>query len=69
MAEARTRESWNHTAAVLAILANAHRDPKKSRPFAPADFHPHARRRQKPRGTVGIMALKQVFIDRPAKGG
>jgi hypothetical protein len=42
MAEARTREAWNHTSATLAMLANVNRDPKKSRPYKPADFNPYA---------------------------
>jgi hypothetical protein len=28
---------------VLALVANAHRDPKKGRAFTPADFNPHLR--------------------------
>ena len=29
MADARQTDAWNHTAAVLAMLANTHRNPKK----------------------------------------
>jgi len=43
MAEARCRERWAHTSAVLALIANVHRDPKRSRVFKPADFNPHQR--------------------------
>jgi len=46
MAEARQRDNWNHTAAVMALLVNINRDPKKSRPAKPADFHPMVRRRK-----------------------
>jgi hypothetical protein len=53
---------------VLALLANAHRDPKKTRPFQPADFNPHLRRKEPVAAKVGIAVLKQVFVDRP-KGG
>jgi hypothetical protein len=42
MVEAKRREAWNHTSALLALLANAHRDPKKGRAFRPEDFHPCA---------------------------
>jgi hypothetical protein len=49
---------------VLALLANVHRDPKKSRTYKPADFNPHLRARpttaQRPKASVGV--LKQVFI-------
>jgi len=39
--EGRRREWWNHTCAVLAQMAEIHRDPKKrSRPFDAAEMHP-----------------------------
>jgi len=64
MAEARLDDEWNHTSAVLAMLANIHRDPKKHRPFRPEDFHPYRRR-----STVGVRItgeniglLKKAFI-------
>jgi hypothetical protein len=64
MAEAKSRQAWNHTSAILAMLANVHRDAKKTRALRPADFHPH-RRHDKPTITkVGINVLKQVFVDR-----
>ena len=44
MAEARCRERWAHTSAVLALIANVHRDQrKKPTPYKPADFNPHQR--------------------------
>jgi len=37
----RRREEWNHTCAVLAQLAEIHRDPKKrTRPYDAGEFHP-----------------------------
>jgi hypothetical protein len=42
MAEARGREGWVHTSAVLALIANVNRDPKKTRPFKPSDFDPYS---------------------------
>ena len=42
MADGRSRSLWGHTAALLAMLANTHRDPKKTRAFRPEDFDPHA---------------------------
>jgi len=63
MAEAKSRAAWDHTASILALVANIHRDPKKSRPFVPADFHPHERRKQHP-AKVGVAALKSIFVDR-----
>ena len=59
MAEARSREQWNHTSAVLALLANCHRDPKKTRAFRPSDFDPFGRRAAAVE--VGIEVLKEFF--------
>ncbi|WP_437226005.1 hypothetical protein SH661x_004356 [Planctomicrobium sp. SH661] len=66
MADAASRDRWNHTASLLALITNCHRDPKKARAARPRDFHPHARPQrsppddQKPR--VGVDVLKQVFL-------
>ncbi|MEW4530204.1 hypothetical protein [Maioricimonas sp. JC845] len=65
MAHLRQRSAWNHTAALLALIANAHRDPKKTRPFRPTDFHPLPEPRQRPRTIVPLTVLKDVFVDRP----
>ena len=66
MADAKQTEEWNHTSAILAMLANAHRDPKKTRPFKPADFHPGTNRSRRSRRVVNadISILKSVFVDR-----
>jgi hypothetical protein len=68
MAEARSRQAWNHTSAILAMLANVHRDVKKTRAFKPADFHPHRRgeKQSVPKAEIGV--LKQVFVDRRPGG-
>ena len=63
MADARSRHAWSHTATVLALLANLHRDPKKTRAYSPNDFHPHLRKKKPPPLKVGIGVLKQVFVD------
>ena len=63
MAEARSRENWAHTSALLAMAANCHRDPKKSKTFTPSDFNPveAGKRREVIRSTdLGI--LKRVFV-------
>ena len=65
MAEAKSREAWAHTSVMLALTANCHRDPKKTRPFTPADFNPHERgRRKATASTTDITILKQVFVDK-----
>jgi hypothetical protein len=41
MAEARCAVWWNHTSAVLALIANVNRDPRRrSKPYESSDFHP-----------------------------
>ena len=73
MAQARQEDNWNHTAAIMALLANVNRDPKRGRPFKPADFHPalpgRQARTQSPSVLKGeITMLKTVFVDqRPAR--
>ena len=65
MAEARSRERWHHTSALLALTANIHRDRrKKPSPYKPEDFNPYYRRRESPAHKVSIEVLKQVFVDR-----
>jgi hypothetical protein len=65
MAEECIRERWNHTSSLLAMLANANRDPKKGRALRPADFHPmqQAAVAKAPvlKGDLGM--LKSVFVD------
>ena len=66
MAEAKGQDHWNHTSALMALTANVHRDPKKSKVLKPADFHPHIKRKarhDKP-PKANITLLKTVFVDR-----
>jgi len=63
MAEARSKHLWGQTSALLAMLANVHRDPDKRQAFKPADFNPHLHRRERI-GKVGISALK-LFVEQP----
>jgi hypothetical protein len=64
MAEGRSKERWNHTAAILALQANCHRDPKKrKKAFTPADFLPRDERSKE--RTKDLSILKAVFVDHP----
>lgn len=45
MTKARLRESWNHTATMLALHANLNRK-KGSRPFKRSHFHPFEEHRR-----------------------
>lgn len=41
MYQARRRDQWSHTANLMALIANCHRDPKRlRRPFDMVDFLP-----------------------------
>ena len=65
MAEARVDAEWNHTSAVLAMLANVNRDPKKHGPYRPEEFHPLKRRDRShgvPITRENVSLLKKVFI-------
>jgi hypothetical protein len=64
MAEARCRERWNHTTALMALIANCHRDPKrKPTPYKLADFHPHRNEPSHTPTQVSIQVLKAIFVD------
>jgi len=66
LAEARGNHEWEQTAAVLALLANTHRDPKKRpTPYKPSDFNPFAvERSPEPKVQLkDIRVLKRFFVD------
>jgi len=60
------RDQWNHTASVMALIANVNRDPKRSKLLKPADFHPHvtAKTQRDTPPKADITLLKTVFVDR-----
>ncbi|HUS46160.1 MAG TPA: hypothetical protein VM219_09055 [Phycisphaerae bacterium] len=65
MAEGCSRERWNHTASLMAHLANISPFRKKGRTLQPKDFHPFQTGRRKgglrlTKENIGI--LKQVFV-------
>ncbi|TVQ33879.1 MAG: hypothetical protein EA376_01205 [Phycisphaeraceae bacterium] len=57
MAEQRERSEWARTSSLLALIANVHRDPKKTRAFKPGDFDPFTKRT----GRSDMMELKTLF--------
>lgn len=68
MAEGRQRDAWNHTASIMALTANVHRDPKQKRtPYESDDFHPLTETKPEPPTVkVSIRALKGLFTGKPA---
>ncbi|HEV57107.1 MAG TPA: hypothetical protein ENN87_06365 [Phycisphaerales bacterium] len=71
MAEARGRDNWAHTSAILALIANVNRDPKKTRPCKPADFDPYAARdkRREAIEVTSMGTLKEAFKRRACGRG
>lgn len=69
MAEARSEADWAHTSHLLALLANVHRDPKRTAAFRPADWNPHARQRGPgPPEKVKLRDVKDLLLGlRPAR--
>lgn len=63
MGEARLRENWSRTSALMAIIANVHRDRKKSKALKPSDFDPFAASKIKPKEKADVSILKTVFVD------
>lgn len=64
-AEERGYSEWDRTAALMALIANCHRDAKKRRrPFTPYDFF-HRPGQRRPRGNAltvdALHALKPAF--------
>jgi hypothetical protein len=66
MSDSRCRFEWSQTSSVLAMLANVNRDPKKTKPFYPADFDPYTAKRQKSNAVVvtkeNIEAMRNAFL-------
>ena len=61
MADGRRIDEWNRTSLQCVLFANANRDPKKTRPFTLATFHPYIHETPPPRQTAG------QILDRLAK--
>ena len=54
-----------HAALICAVLANIHRDPKKSQPFSPADFMPGYRKKepQTPQQMLNVIQMYQCYFE------
>lgn len=66
MAEGKQRDAWARTSSLMALIANANRDPKKHRAFRPTDFDPFSLT-QAPKQKVDVSILKEIFIDNPPR--
>ncbi len=54
------KDEWSRSASVMALIANCHRDPKKTRAFRPSDFDPFAKPAKPVK--VGVDVVKDMFI-------
>lgn len=63
MAEARGRDNWAHTSAILALVANVNRDPKKTRAYKPSDFDPYSAREKRDKAieVTDMAVLRDAF--------
>jgi hypothetical protein len=70
MAEGHGRQQWMHTSVLCALIANAHRDAKRGRPFKPEDFNPYAKQDRREQAihvtpeTIGL--LREAFVNADA---
>ena len=64
MAEAKSRDNWNHTSAILALIINVNRDSKKRRAVSPKELNPHEQKKKTVLRGKGLRILKDVFVDR-----
>lgn len=71
MAEGRSKSLWSHTSEVLAIIAEANRDPeKRSSPFTASMFNPHVPKKsskQTPLKVVSMRELHSLMPDLPGQ--
>jgi hypothetical protein len=74
MSEGRSREAWEHTSSILAMMVNMSPGKKSSRKFVPLDFDPYAAAKKRDAGDsagagkVGVDVLKDMFVDGPKAG-
>jgi len=66
MVEEQQDNWWDHTASIMAIIAEVNRDKKKNpTPFTAAKFHPRkAKQKQPPAEQVDLKILKSIFVER-----
>jgi len=60
MAGARLRDSWARDSLIMTLIANANRDPRKGRPFKPADFNPFFERAKKQPQKIDAQSLSML---------
>ena len=64
MAESRSKDNWNHTSAVLALIINVNRDPKRHGAVSPKELNPHEKKAKTVLKGEDLRILKDVFVNR-----
>jgi hypothetical protein len=63
MSESRSRDNWNHTSSLLAMLFNVNRDPRKQQAVSPELFNPFERKGERRKDTkLAFKCMEQIFI-------
>ncbi len=63
LAEGSGRVRWAHTSAIMALIANVNRDPKKTRMFKAEQFNPYIRNdRRSQRSPDDLTILKEALM-------
>ena len=65
MGDGHDKILWEHTSAILATLANLHRDPKK-KPYSQADFNPLLAVKKEP--LPGNIEMLKIFLPPNSEG-
>ncbi len=60
MAEAKAQNAWGRTSSLMALLANCHRDPRRTRAYRPSDFDPFSRTSRPIQADFSL--LREVFV-------
>ncbi len=68
MAKVANQRDWNHTASIMALLANCHRG-QGQRAFRISDFHPCPPKQQCPDLIVSGKEFKRAFQSAEKGGG
>ena len=69
MAEGSGKAGWEQTSNLMALIANCNRDPKKSRPFKPADFNPFINQKKQKQAGAIVINKENIFLLREAFTG
>jgi hypothetical protein len=67
--ELRDRMEWNRVSALMALLCNINRDPKKSKTAIPADFNPYTQKEIKRTNVIEVTDDKSKALFKKAFTG